>query len=308
MSRDPFTINPELEPWTVTVPLALSAHSWADQFRRYQVDPNKAKQVYLNTLAVYAVDVYLQRQGIETNLAESTSWDPTMQMLMDAADLVVANCGKLECRPVLPDAETVHVPPEVWDDRIGYIAVQLNQSLRQATLLGFVPTAKSEVPLSQLRSLAELPKHLNQVKPLVNLSQWLEGLFETGWQAVDALVRPEPELAFSFRNLSDAEVRRYKLVELGAGSGQSVAVMIAITSASEPEIEISVEVCPSDDQTHLPANLQLMVLDEAGEAVLDAQAGHDNQHMQLEFTGEPGDQFGIKVALGDVSVTERFVI
>lgn len=309
MSENQSIINSELEPWTVTIPLALSAHSQADQFRRCQADPNKAKQVYLNTLAVYAVDVYLQHRGFETNLEQSTSWDPAMQMLMDVADLVVANRGKLECRPVLPDAVAMHVPPEVWQDRSGYVAVQLNESLREATLLGFVKKApRSELPLSQLRSLAELPGHLNQVRPLVNLGQWLEGMFEAGWQAMEALLRPEPELAFSFRNPAEAEVRRYKLVELGAASGQSVAMIIAITPASETEIDISVEVRPPEGQTYLPANLQLVVLDEAGEAVLDAQAGSDNKHMQLEFTGEPGDQFGIKVALGDISVTESFVI
>lgn len=309
MSENQLIINSELEPWAVTVPLALSAHSQADQFRRYQADPNKARQVYLNTLAVYAVDVYLQQRGFETNLNQSASWDPAMQMLMDTADLVVANCGKLECRAVLPNTTVMHVPPEAWQDRIGYVAVQLSESLREATLLGFIKqTAKSEVPLSQLRSLAELPRHLNHARPLVNLGQWFEGMFEASWQAVEALVRPEPELAFSFRAPSEAEVRRYKLVELGAASGQSVAVMIAIAPASEPEIDISVEVRPPEGQTYLPANLQLMVLDEVDEAVLDAQAGSDNQHMQLEFTGEPGDQFSIKVALGEVSVTESFVI
>jgi hypothetical protein len=300
-------MNPEIEPWTFTVPLALEAHSRAEQFRCHQSNPDKAQQVYLNTLAIYAVNVYLQCRGFETDLEESTSWNPVMQMLMDVADLVVRNRGKLECRPVLPDAEVVGIPAEVGEERIGYVVVQLNESLREATVMGFVEkVAKSELPLSQLRSLEELPRYLNKIKPLVNLSQWFENIFEVGWQAVETLLGTEPtDLAFSFRNAPC--MRRCKLIELGTPS-QLVAVIVAITGESEQEIDIIVEAQPPQGQTYLPSNLQLMVLDEDGEAVLDAHARSDNRTIQLEFGGEPGDRFSVKVALGDVSVTENFVI
>jgi hypothetical protein len=307
MNPNQSIMNPEIEPWTFTVSLALEAHSRAEQFRRYQSNPHKAKQVYLNTLAVYAANVYLQCRGFETDLDKSASCDPAMQMLLDTADLVVENRGKLECRPVLPDAEVVCVPAEVWQDRIGYVAVQLNESLREATLLGFVEkVARSELPLSQLRSLEELPGYLNKIRPLVNLSQWFENVFEAGWQAVEALLDTEPtELAFSFRGATD--VMRCKLIELGT-PGQAVAMIVTITRESEQEMDISVEVQPPKGQTYLPSNLQLMVLDEDGEAVIDARARSDNKKIQLEFGGEPGDRFAVKVALGDVSVTETFII
>jgi hypothetical protein len=301
------TINPEIEPWMFTVPLGLEAHSRAEEFRRYQSNPHKAKQVYLNTLAVYAVNVYLECRGFETDLEKSASWNPAMQMLMDVADLIVENRGKLECRPVLPEAEVACIPPEVWEERIGYVAVQLNESLREATLLGFVEkVVRSELPLGQLRSLQELPGYLNKIQPLVNLSQWFEDIFEAGWQAVEALFSSQPsELAFSFR--SAPNVKRCKLIELGT-LGQSVAVMVEIARESEQEMDISVEVQPPNGQTYLPSNLRLMVLDEEGETIIDTHARSDNKMIQLEFGGEPGDRFSIKVALDEVSVTESFVI
>ncbi len=306
MSVNQLIMNSEIDAWTFTVPLALSAHARAEQFRRYQSKPDKAKQVYLNTLAVYAVNVYLECRGFETDLEQSASSDPVMQMLMDVADLVVKNRGKLECRPVLSDAELVRIPPEVRDERIGYVAVHLSESLREATLLGFVEVAASELPLSQLRSLSELPRYLNEIKPLVKLSQWFENIFEAGWQAVETLLNPPPtELAFSFRNA--LEVKRCKLIELGT-PGQSVVAIVTLTEQSEQEINISVEVQPPKGQMYLPSNLQLMVMDEDGETVIDARARSDNKSIQLEFDGEPGDHFGVKVAVGDVSVTENFVI
>ncbi len=305
-------MNPQIETLTVTVPLALTAHSQGNTFRRYQSHPNKANQVYLNTLAVYAVNFYLQCQEFETNLEESDSWDPIMQTLLDVADLVVTGRGKLECRPVLPQAEVVRVPAEVWDDRIGYVVVQLDESWREATLLGFVETVNSEeLPLTQLRSLEELPEYLNHIRPTTDLSQWWEGIVAAGWQAVENLVAPpETHLAFRLRM-----AHQFKLIELGQ-SGQSVEMRVTLTEAAEAEINITLAVQPFgyaqgepvNDQPYLPANLELMLLNEDGAPVLDAYASSDNKIIELEFTGEPGDRFSVKVTWGDISVTEKFVV
>ncbi|MBD0345042.1 MAG: DUF1822 family protein [Coleofasciculus sp. Co-bin14] len=309
MSGNQSVINSELEPWTFTVPLALEAHSRAEQFRRYQSNPDQAKQVYLNTLAVYAVNVYLQCRGFETDLEKSDSWNPVMQMVMDTADLVVKNHGKLECRPVLPTAQVVGVPAEVASERIGYVAVQLSESLREATVLGFVEkAANSQLPINQLRSLQELPGYLNTIKPVVNLSQWFEKIFDAGWQAVDVLLgTPQPELAFSFRSAPVAEIRRCKPIEL-ATPQQSVVMIVALAGESEQQMEITVGVRPTPSQTYLPSNLRLMILNEEGEVVMDVRAGSDNKAIQLEFEGEAGDCFSIKVVLADVSMIEHFVI
>ena len=158
-------MNAKIEPLSLSVPLGLAAHAQAEQFRGHQSDRRKAKQVYLNSLAVYAVNACLQFRGFETDLSNSASWEPLMQTLMDVADLSVKNHGKLECRPVLPGEETVWVPAEVWLERIGYVVVQLDQSLRKATVIGFVEKVEAqELPLSQLRSPEALLEHLSLAK------------------------------------------------------------------------------------------------------------------------------------------------
>lgn len=62
--------------YTVKIPLGSEAHKWAQQFATEQTTPQKGKKVYLNTLAVYAVHTYLSWFQIETNLAQSDSWQP----------------------------------------------------------------------------------------------------------------------------------------------------------------------------------------------------------------------------------------
>ncbi|NEP34491.1 DUF1822 family protein [Moorena sp. SIO3B2] len=146
----------------VTLPEA--AHQLAEKRCQQQSNLEKAEQVYLNTLAVYAVNEYLQGLGFETDLESSDSQKEIMQTFLDVADLVVKNYGKLECKPVSPDAEFVYVPEEVWQDRIAYIAVQLNDSLTEAKLLGFVENvATNELPLRKLQPMADFPGYLQDL-------------------------------------------------------------------------------------------------------------------------------------------------
>lgn len=310
------------ESLTFTVSLNSSAHRLAEQFRRKHCNPQKAKQVYLNTLAVSAVKFYLRCMGIETNWEASQSWNPVMQSLMDVADLSVTGLGSLECRPVLPKTQVVHIPPEVWSDRIGYVAVQLDQSLLEATLLGFTKTApfSGELPVSQLRSLEDLLEHLCQkrqpesVEMRVNLSKWFENFFEAGWQSLEALLGTEQEnLAFSFRSdsqLSEAGVKGAKLIDLGLQLGsQSVALLVAITKETEQKLRILVQVHPVSGETYLPPNLRLGLLSESGETLQEVQSRSQDNYIQLKrFRGNPKECFNIQVAFSDASVTETFVL
>lgn len=305
-----------------TVPLPLKAHQLAQEFYQKQSNLKKAKQVYLNTLAVYAVEFYLGCLGVDTNSQASESWNPAIQTLSNIADLQVKDLGKLECRPVLPEEQVCQVPPEVWLDRIGYVAVRLNRALTQATLLGFVPTVnKEEIPLYQLKPLEELPEHLNRLKkPMkegVRLSPWLHNIFETGWEAVESLFAPPPgELAFRFRSGVPIQIPPPENPELGVKRGkrlclerlgEEVVLCVELNPISSAKINISVEVYPTKTQSYLPQDLQLIILDENEEAVMQAVA-RSTQNIQIKFSGEPGERFSVKATLGGVSVTEAFLV
>lgn len=310
------------ESLTFTVTLSSSAHRLAQQFHIQQSEPKKAKQVYLNTLAVSAVKFYLQCMGIETNWEASSSWNPVLQTLMDVADLEIPNLGKLECRPVLPQDLVVRIPPEVCSERIGYVAVQLDQSLRKATVQGFTKTApeSGELPISQLRSLEDLLEHLSQigqtepVKMQVNLSQWFQNFFENGWQSLETLLVTEQEnLVFSFRNdsqLSAASIKATKLIDLGLQLGnQCVALLVVIAPESEQKVNILVQVHPTGGETYLPPNLRLSLLSEPGITLQVVQSRSQDNYIQLKrFRGQPGERFSIQIALDDTSVVENFVI
>jgi hypothetical protein len=219
------------------------------------------------------------------------------------------------------------VPPEVESNRIGYLAVQINQSFREATLLGFVvKVSTEELPISQLQSLErfhEYLEYLSQVKlaelaspsissgkTMVSLSRWFENNFELGWQSIEVLLSTQlSNLALNLRSAPEAGVSRGKLIDLGIEQkGQAVVLLVSLTPLQEQKMDILVEVQPKNAQTYLPPNLQLIVLDNLGEAVMEAIARSANNYMQLQFSGSLGERFSVKVALEDVSVVENFVI
>lgn len=286
-------------------PLGRKAHVQAEEFRKQQKMPQKGKQVYLNTLAVSAVEFYLKCMGIKTDVAASDSFDPVMQTLMDVADLEVSNLGKLECRPVLPNQEFVEIPPEVWSDRIGYVAVQMIPSLEEAILVGFVETAREEkLHLSELRSLEYFLEYMSELKPLVKLSEWMDNIFDAGWQAVETLwPQQQAQLAFNFRKRQDVEGVKQLDLEW---AGSRVALLVGMDGELDAERNILVQVHPSGGQTYLPDNLQLMVLE--GEDMLMQIVAKSSKNIQCEFKGEPGESFSVKVGMGSTSVTERFII
>lgn len=308
----------ELSALTFNAPLGTKAHRLAQQFCRKQSDRTKAKQVYLNTLAVSAVNFYLQCMGIETNWEGSLSYSPVFQSLMDVADLEIPKLGKLECRPILPQTNILTIPPETWSDRIAYLAVQLDSSLEQATLLGFTKIApeSGELPINQLHSLADFLEYLYQIRQSeptttrVNLSQWFDHVFTESWQSVEALLATQHNLAFSFRSasrLGEADVKRAKLIDLGMQlANQSVALLVAIA----PDVDrmtILVQLHPTSAD-YLPPDIKLILLSD-GSTLQEVESRTEDNYIQLKrFRVNPGECFDIQVAFGNVRVTESFTI
>ncbi|MBZ8180747.1 DUF1822 family protein [Oscillatoria salina] len=296
---------------TFTVSLSLSAHQKAQEFSSQHRVEHKIKQVYLNTLAVYAVNYYLNCLGIATNLAASNSWNPVMQTLTNTADLEIKNLGKIECLPVLPGADICQVSPEVWSERIGYVAVQFDQSLAQATLIGFVSEVnREELPLNELASLEYLLEYLNHQPSVVKLSDWINNIFADGWSQVETYLQPQ-KIALSFRNLPSLTTKveprqRAKLLKL-TPRGEEVILLVKIAPTTGLEMEIWVDIYPYGEEIYLPEDLQLMVLNDNEEVVMQAIA-KQTENVQLQFSGEIGESFSVKVALGESSISESFII
>lgn len=147
------------------VSLALTAHARAKQYAQVHRNPEKGKLVYLNTLAVYAVKTYLECMGFDIDLEASQSASLSQRVLINTADLVVQGYGTIECCPVLPGITSLEILPETWEDRIAFVAVDLDKTLREATILGFFPAVSTAtMSLKQLQPMHKLLEHFNQLQ------------------------------------------------------------------------------------------------------------------------------------------------
>ncbi|WP_299415424.1 DUF1822 family protein [Acaryochloris sp. IP29b_bin.148] len=313
---------------SLALPITQFARQTAQEFGQQQSTPEKAQQVYLNTLAVCAVKNYFNLMDIPCNLEASDSWNPVIRLYADVADLVVTGIGRLECRPVLPQDLTCSLPPEVWLDRIGYVAVMIDESNYQARLLGFTTSViEGDIILKQLQPLESLLAHLNEFRPAIasqsatDLGQWLQGIFEQGWQVVNDILQPStPELAFNFRSAATTstldletnslQVQRAKLIQFQDNPEATPLVLIInlLKSEGDGQRMIGVQLRPVGNCLFLPANLVLKILDGQQTTFLEVQSRAVDNYIQLEFSGQPGEQFHLSLEQGEQVITEAFVM
>lgn len=441
--------------YKLTIQLTGQAHTDARKFASQQATRTKGKQVYLNTLAVYAVQDFLKDLKIPTDLTAGESWNSVIRRFNNVADLVIPDLGKLECLPVLPGETTINLPPEVSEDRIAYVAVQFQEELTEVQLLGFYPTIDPQVSvdtidianlepietlidyLDRLESgkellegdsdvaqrvrerLADLPIGeivaqmeriyrtcnpnewryaggeflLSRIAPtkdfafrgdksrasvgdlgdeetelqdvaedlldkfdeiwseaagttpkklaaavtpvtpiivpqpatpaangLISLGEWLqnpEQISAEHWLPLASYLNDKPaNLLFRFANAprsGSAEPEQpttivSKVSEISLG-GHPLVLLINCEVKSDDQIDILVRLYPkAEEQPCLPPELQLVVIDNKGEVFLEAESRSADNWIQLQFWGEPAEQFSIKLVLGDDSITQEFVI
>jgi Protein of unknown function (DUF1822) len=313
----------ERENSALSLPIVQAARNYAQQFAQQQNSPEKSQQVRLNTLAVWVVKDYLQMMDIATDLVNSQSWNLMMRMILDIADLELPGIGCLECRPVQSQQTTCYIPPETWEERVGYVIVEIDDAQLTAKILGFIPQVKDEyLCLNQILPIENLLEHLAslQVSPagvIINLSQWFNGIFETGWQSWETLWN-QPDLLTNqgFRNSGiSAEQRKYlsitqraKLINLGTNIiPENLVLVVEICPQSGERTHIQLQLRSVSDRV-LPLGLKLAVLDDCETIFLQLQVESPSNQMQLQFNGEVGENFSLQVELNNCQITEKFVI
>jgi hypothetical protein len=330
----------------ISIPLTSTARQQAQQFAQAQANPTKQQQVYRNTLAVQAVNTYLQWMEVNTDLDRSWSQHPGKQFCFDVADLYLPGIGRLECRPVLPNQATFEIPIEAQAHRMGYVAVEIDQTGQAANLLGFTQQSSStEIRIAQLDHLDSL---LMALEPMpVRLGNWLQQQFDSHWVSLQSLTMPTPLVAClplnvlspaadrsleierllqQLANATDEETRWKtieklwtidpehpatgvrRVVDLGLYlGGEKVALMMAILPNPDQSLSILLRAYPMG-QPCLNTGLALAGLYESGAAFIEAESRAEDNYIQVKFLADPGERFGVRVCQGDAEFIEQFVV
>jgi len=164
----------------------------------------------------------------------------------------------------------------------------------------------------RLETVSEVASKAAIAPNSVNFSQWFQNVVEAGvWQTIEEIFGTQPSLGF--RSAVDRDivekVKLGKLIDLGIPpASYPIALFVSITPESHEKFGISLQVFPAGEQKYLPPSLQLIVLDESAEVFMEAKSRENDNWIQLELRGEPGDHFSVKVALENTSLTENFLI
>jgi Protein of unknown function (DUF1822) len=316
--------------FSIPIKLKNEAYSYAKKFAGEQATVEKGKQVYLNTLAVYAVHSYLEWMDFKTDITQGDCWNPSIRAIFDVADLVLPGIGKLECRPVLPGETTINLPPEVMSDRIGYIVVQFEEKLDKVNLLGFCPldnpeNTPEEIQISELKSLEEMTEYLGDLEEisfssdtfppiLVNLSQWLEGIIndtDKAWKTVEEILgthKTQLMLAARRGDNSSAVIRATEISLQREDIVYSFALVVAVMSRYNDKRDIGLQIHPLN-QTYLPLNLKFVAFDESGILAQEEAKNRKREWMQLNIKeGKPKEEFSVKIELDGATSIGKFVI
>ncbi|MGD1855868.1 MAG: DUF1822 family protein [Leptolyngbyaceae cyanobacterium] len=312
--------QPAAEAARLIWPITQQGKMIAQQFASRHEHPATAERVRQNTLAVWVVYEFLDTLGIAADLSTSDSWNPAIQLTEDVADLVISGMGRLECRPVSVTTEPCPMPLEVLTERIGYVAVALDETAGEASLLGFTAALPSaQLILEQLQPMDDFPTHLWQMQhaveremPLTRLSQWLGGQFESGWQTVDDLLAQHfltPAFRQGRMSAAPVPIKRAKQLDLGLKLGTAqVALVLEVEPESEAVVTIGVRLYPLGGPVYLPEGLAIAILDESDTVCLTAQSRHADNYLQLYFRGHAGEPFTTQVTLETARIMEHFVI
>ncbi|MEH1796038.1 DUF1822 family protein [Nostoc sp.] len=147
----------------------------------------------------------------------------------------------------------------------------------------------------------------------VNLSRWLEGIYNNAWEATETfLLFNFNSIAFNFRSSSGSgvgSIKRAKLIDLGMEiESQKVVLLVAFIPEDSQQVSIRVQLHPANGE-YLPVNIKLALLLESEEIIQEVQAREQDNYIQLKrFDGEVGECFSIQVTFDSHQITENFVI
>jgi hypothetical protein len=141
----------------------------------------------------------------------------------------------------------------------------------------------------------------NAIQALISLMRTTQD-DETLWTAVESLWQIDP-------GNPAAGVSRARLIDLGMQlAGHAVALAVAIIKKADQKVGVLLRVYPTGNEAYLPTALKLILLDESEQILREVTARRADIYIQLKLSGQLGEQFSVRVALGDDSITEDFVI
>jgi hypothetical protein len=185
----------------------------------------------------------------------------------------------------------------------------------------YVQSSEFAVPVtdSQVNQATQISENLSTLvgTTTTKLSQWLQGVVDETWQAIDSFSSPELSLAFSTRNFGIG-IKRAKIIDLGIDlDNQKVALLVNISpeksansqapQSGEEKISVVAQLYPIGGEKFLPQNIKLLLISKAGKTLQEVTSRIQDNYIQMKpFKGQAGKKFSIQLSFGDMIIKENF--
>jgi hypothetical protein len=219
-------------------------------------------------------------------------------------------------------------------DILGFLPRVMSEKVSLSELL---PLAELGPYLHQVQTqLAPL----QAPRSLVKLGDWIRGMIGEGWQQLEAgtfFLQPFAGYCFRWSGQQDAEtqtpnpqspeilkdqpqpsesIRCAKVLQdwqplncqEAAALPESVVLVVEVYPNERHTTRLSLQVHPGSERRYLPPEVELTVLDQAGESFLTAKSRQQDDYIQLQFNGVAGESFRVKVTAHSYWVQEFFQI
>jgi hypothetical protein len=168
----------------------------------------------------------------------------------------------------------------------------------------------------QLREILDIPVQdvydedvaVSLPQPVVNLSQWLQNVFDSGWQTLEEVLGTRQEqLIFARSGVGDSVIRAEQIQLAIPSSELSLALVVAVKPTSVENRNIRLQVHSITNKI-LPQGLQCNVLDISGNNILKVQAQNNDKSIQLDINGQSGEEFSVQIQIDNAKTVRNFMI
>lgn len=196
-----------------------------------------------------------------------------------------------------------------------------NQALLQARQMqdnwlqygvNFVDLYVDDIEGDWLETWAEDEQEKETVSQIwVNTSQWLQGIFTEGWQSLESLLG-ENQLNFATSLRSQQEVldNNIKAIKLINISNYQIILFINCQVLEENKLGVVIQLHSVGDNSFLPANLELSLVDEDDNLVQESVMSREQDNIiQLKrFKAVQSTKFKVKINCKNTILIEQLTL
>lgn len=196
---------------------------------------------------------------------------------------------------------------EIRDIRAGCIELVLSGSEQGLKRLESLVKSGELTELNGIRIINA--QKAVEASRVVRLSNWLDNLVESGWEALEQFLNPRQ---LEFETIRSGDVWKARLIDRTMLSeGFAVVLTLKQEKLDNNSLNIVLRLYPTPENKHLPSGIKMRMfcIDKDGDRVgTDIKASDSDEWIQLDFTGETGDEFAVEIVKGDISVIDNFMI